>query len=129
MQLWTKGAWVADISPTLWRKSSAIEPRLRKTVPQHPRMIAELTTLQSRFLQGLISAVTNHDRHEPIPQLSQLALAYRNGKLRAIRDRFPPEEYGRLVEAIRAGACEKCLASGCRSHSSSSSCGMAARRR
>jgi transposase-like protein len=41
---------------------------------------------------------------------SQLALACRNGKPRAIRDRFSPEEYQRLVEAAQAGACNKRLA-------------------
>lgn len=61
-------------------------------------------------VQGLISDVTARDWREPAPQLSQLALACRNGKPRAIRDRFAPEEYERLVEAARAGACKKRLA-------------------
>jgi hypothetical protein len=61
-------------------------------------------------VQGLISAVAAHDWREPVPQLSQLARDCRNGKPRAIRDRFIPEEYERLVEAARAGACKKRLA-------------------
>lgn len=61
-------------------------------------------------VQGLISDVTARDWRVPVPRLSQLALACRNGKPRAIRDRFAPEEYQRLVEAARAGACKKRLA-------------------
>jgi hypothetical protein len=61
-------------------------------------------------VQGLISDVTARDWREPVPQLSQLTLAYRNGKPRAIRDRFAPEEYQRLVEAAQAGASKKGLA-------------------
>jgi hypothetical protein len=61
-------------------------------------------------VQVLISTVTARDWHEPVPQLSQLALACRNGKPRAIQDRLAPEEYQRLVEAAQAGACKKRLA-------------------
>jgi hypothetical protein len=61
-------------------------------------------------VQGLISDVTARDWREPVPQLSQLALACRNGKPQAIRDRFSPEEYQRLVEAAQAGVCKKRLA-------------------
>ncbi|SDD16059.1 hypothetical protein SAMN05216270_10292 [Glycomyces harbinensis] len=61
-------------------------------------------------VQDLISGVTARDWREPVPQLSQLALACRNGKPRAIRDRFSPEEYRRLVEAARAGTSKKGLA-------------------
>ncbi|MCD0445840.1 helix-turn-helix domain-containing protein [Glycomyces sp. A-F 0318] len=42
MQLWTEGARVADIASTLGRKPSAIELRLRKTAPHHPRTMTEL---------------------------------------------------------------------------------------
>lgn len=41
-------------------------------------------------VQGLISEVTARDWREPVPQLSQLALACRYGKPRAIRNRFAP---------------------------------------
>lgn len=61
-------------------------------------------------MHGLVSVATAHDWREPAPQLPQLALACRNGKPRAIRDRLAPEEYQRLVEAARAGACKKRLA-------------------
>jgi hypothetical protein len=61
-------------------------------------------------VQSLISDVTARNCREPAPQLSQLARDCRNGKPRAIRDRFAPEEYERLVEAARAGACKKRLA-------------------
>jgi len=61
-------------------------------------------------VEGLISDVTARYYREPVLQLSQLALACRNGKPRAIRDRFAPEEYQRLVEAAQAGASKKGLA-------------------
>jgi hypothetical protein len=61
-------------------------------------------------VQGLISDVTARDWREPAPQLSQLARDCRNGQPCAIRDRLAPEEYERLIEAARAGACKKCLA-------------------
>lgn len=61
-------------------------------------------------VQGLISTVTAGDYREPVPQLSKLALACRNGMPRAIRDRLAPEEYDSLLEAARAEACKKRLA-------------------
>lgn len=49
LQLWTEGTPVADIASTLGRKPSAIESRLRKSAPQHPRTIAELADAPIAF--------------------------------------------------------------------------------
>jgi len=43
-------------------------------------------------------------------QLSQLALGCRNGQPRVIRDRLSPEEYERLLDAVRAGVSKRQLA-------------------
>ncbi|GAB4006382.1 hypothetical protein GCM10029992_56880 [Glycomyces albus] len=61
-------------------------------------------------LRRLMVAIDARDWHEPVPQLSQLARDCRNGQPRAIRDRLSPEEYERLVEAVRAGVCKLHLA-------------------
>jgi hypothetical protein len=61
-------------------------------------------------LQRLVTAIDARDWHEPVPQLSQLARDCRNGKPRAIRDRLAPEEYERLLAAVRAGVPKRQLA-------------------
>jgi DNA-binding NarL/FixJ family response regulator len=58
----------------------------------------------------MISDVTARNWHEPVPQLSQLALACRNGRPRAIRDRLTSEEYECLLDAVRAGVSKRQLA-------------------
>ncbi|GAB4006356.1 hypothetical protein GCM10029992_56780 [Glycomyces albus] len=57
-----------------------------------------------------MAAIDARDWHEPVPQLSRLALACRNGKPRAIRDRLTPEEYERLLAAVRSGVSKRLLA-------------------
>ncbi|MCH7230187.1 helix-turn-helix domain-containing protein [Glycomyces sp. L485] len=42
--------------------------------------------------------------------MSQLARDCRNGKPRTIRDRLAPDEYERLIEAIRVGVSKRQLA-------------------
>jgi hypothetical protein len=61
-------------------------------------------------LWRLVTAIDARDWHEPVPQLSQLAQACRNGKPRAIRDRLAPEEYDQLLDAVRAGVSKRQLA-------------------
>ncbi|GAB3237238.1 hypothetical protein GCM10027447_36240 [Glycomyces halotolerans] len=61
-------------------------------------------------LRRLVAAIDARDWHEPVPQLSQLARDCRNGKPRAIRDRLGPEEYERLLDAVRAGVSKRQLA-------------------
>lgn len=61
-------------------------------------------------LRRLVAAIDARDRHEPVPQLSQLAQECRNGQLRALRDRLSPEEYERLLDAVRAGVSRRLLA-------------------
>jgi hypothetical protein len=69
----------------------------------------QVTGLLARLRQ-LVTAIDTRDWHEPVPQLSQLALACRNGKPRAIRDRLTPDEYERLLDAARAGVSKRQLA-------------------
>lgn len=61
-------------------------------------------------LRRLMTAIDARDWHEPAPQLSQLALARRNGQPRAIRDRLAAEEYEQLLDAVRAGVPKRQLA-------------------
>jgi len=61
-------------------------------------------------LRRLVTAIDARDWHEPVPKLSQLATGCRNGQPRAIRDRLSPDEYQRLLDAVRAGACSSALA-------------------
>ncbi|GAB3237265.1 hypothetical protein GCM10027447_36300 [Glycomyces halotolerans] len=61
-------------------------------------------------LRWLVTAIDARDWHEPVPQLSQLAQGCRNGRPRAIRDRLAPDEYERLLEAVRAGVSKRQLA-------------------
>ncbi|GAA2285987.1 hypothetical protein GCM10009853_046270 [Glycomyces scopariae] len=61
-------------------------------------------------LRRLVTAIGARDWHEPVPQLSQLAAGCRNGQPRAIRDRLAPEEYERLLVAVRAGVSKRQLA-------------------
>jgi hypothetical protein len=61
-------------------------------------------------LRRLVTAIDARDWHEPVPQLSQLATGCRNGQPRAIRDRLSPDEYERLLGAVRAGVSKRQLA-------------------
>ncbi|GAA2286040.1 hypothetical protein GCM10009853_046350 [Glycomyces scopariae] len=61
-------------------------------------------------LRRLVTAIDARDWHEPVPQLSQLATGCRNGQPRAIRDRLAPDEYQRLLGAVRAGVSKRQLA-------------------
>ncbi|WP_091028923.1 hypothetical protein [Glycomyces harbinensis] len=61
-------------------------------------------------VQDVISAGAAPERHQPGPQVSELAAASRNGQSRAIRDRLDPGDYQRLLTAARAGYCKKALA-------------------
>jgi hypothetical protein len=54
-------------------------------------------------LGDLITAIPAGNRAEPMPQLSQLALAPRNGTPQAVRDRLDVDELERLLIAARAG--------------------------
>jgi hypothetical protein len=63
-----------------------------------PQVKASLTRLG-----GLIDAISADEQPEPVPQLSQLALAPRNGTPRAVRDRLDVDELERLLVAARAG--------------------------
>jgi hypothetical protein len=69
----------------------------------------QVTALLLR-VRDIISAAGAPERHQPRPQVSELAAASCNGQPRAIRDRLAPEEYQRLLAAARAGACKKTLA-------------------
>jgi hypothetical protein len=70
-----------------------------------PQVIAMLACVRD-----IISADGVPERHQPGPQVSELAAASRNGQPRAIRDRLAPEEYRRLLTAVRAGVCKEALA-------------------
>ncbi|PRY62354.1 hypothetical protein [Glycomyces artemisiae] len=61
-------------------------------------------------LRRLIAAIGTQNWHEPVPQLSGLATGCRNGQPRAIRDRLEPDEYERLLGAVRAGVSKRELA-------------------
>ncbi|GAB4006347.1 hypothetical protein GCM10029992_56750 [Glycomyces albus] len=61
-------------------------------------------------LRRVVAAIDARDWQEPVPQFSQLAQGCRNGRPRAIRDRLTPEEYERLLEAVRAGVPKRQLA-------------------
>lgn len=54
-------------------------------------------------LIDLLDAISADERPEPVPQLSQLALAPRNGTPRTVRDRLDIDELERLLVAARAG--------------------------
>ncbi|THV28983.1 hypothetical protein [Glycomyces paridis] len=70
--------------------------------PQVTRLLA--------CVRDVISAAGFPERHQPGLQVSGLAAASRNGEPRAIRDRLDPDDYQRLLAAVRAGACKKALA-------------------
>lgn len=61
-------------------------------------------------VRDVISAAADPDRREPEPRVSELVAASRSDRPRAIRDRFAPEEYERLLIAVRTGASRKALA-------------------
>lgn len=61
-------------------------------------------------VQDVISAAAVLERHQSVPQVSELAAASRSGQPRTIRDRLAPEEFERLLAAARSGACKKALA-------------------
>jgi DNA invertase Pin-like site-specific DNA recombinase len=69
----------------------------------------QVTALLAR-VQDIISAAAAPERHQSVPQVSELAAASRNGQPRAIRDRLDPDDYQRLLTAARAGYCKKALA-------------------
>jgi hypothetical protein len=61
-------------------------------------------------VRDIISVAGAPERHNPRPQVSELAAASRNGQPRAIRDRLDPGDYQQLLTAVRAGVCKKALA-------------------
>jgi hypothetical protein len=61
-------------------------------------------------VRDVILAAAGPERHQPVPRVSELAAASRNGHPRAIRDRLDPADYQRLLAAARAGYCKKALA-------------------
>jgi DNA invertase Pin-like site-specific DNA recombinase len=61
-------------------------------------------------IRDVISAAAATERHQSMPEVSELAAASRNGQPRAIRDRLDPDEYQQLLAAARAGVCKRALA-------------------
>jgi hypothetical protein len=57
----------------------------------------------------LVAAIAALEGPGPVPPLSQLALASRNGGPRAVRDRLEADELERLLLAARAGIPRKHL--------------------